>query len=342
MKRIPEVLGLSSEAHLFDSKLYILKAMVAITAGYFVGRVTPIVKMDMISLLLGIMYNLESINTAGIRSGVDQLLASTIGAACTGILVQLIGFNALSIALAMGLTIYVSLKINWRIVSPVAIFTSIYMTQYVQLNSQGLPSILLTFRLRIMALATGIAIAVVFNYIFSFIYYRKMAYKRLEFAKGRVITGLEYTLNRLQIKDSDTSRNRIMLFTSIMDDLEMVYKDLEVMKNETKYFFNIMNESQLKCMMRITKAFMDINHLGYSINYYFHPSAIDTQYSGDDIRELSYIVDTLNETDFVSLQRRWSKLDMRRTNESHHTTRVVDEIRMCMDSVKDEIQRLCM
>lgn len=163
-RRISKTLGLSQEAYLFDSPLYLTKSLLAIATGYIIGKQFPIAQLDMISVLLGVMYNLEPLNRTSVRSGVSQLIASTIGAAATGILVLAFGVNVFSISIGMVLTLYVCLKINWRLVSPVAIFTSIYMTQYIQVNEAGLPSIWLTFRLRIIALGLGVLIALFYNY----------------------------------------------------------------------------------------------------------------------------------------------------------------------------------
>ena len=163
--RISKTLGLGQEAYLFDSPLYLTKSLLAIATGYIIGRQFPIANLDMISVLLGVMYNLEPLNRLGIRSAISQVLASVIGAAATGVLVLAFGVNVFSVSVGMLLTLYVCLKINWRLVSPVAIFTSIYMTQYLQLNEAGLPSIWLTFRLRIMALSLGILIALFLSLI---------------------------------------------------------------------------------------------------------------------------------------------------------------------------------
>ena len=111
MKSISNILGFNKEAMLLDSKLYIVKSMVAIATGYIIGSKMPIANLDMISVLLGVMYNLEPVNVSGIKGGINQLLASTLGAACTGILILLFGINVYTIALGMALTLYVSLKI---------------------------------------------------------------------------------------------------------------------------------------------------------------------------------------------------------------------------------------
>ena len=92
-RRISKTLGLSQEAYLFDSPLYLTKSLLAIATGYIIGKQFPIAQLDMISVLLGVMYNLEPLNRTSVRSGVSQLIASTIGAAATGILVLAFGVN---------------------------------------------------------------------------------------------------------------------------------------------------------------------------------------------------------------------------------------------------------
>lgn len=267
MKKLPDIFGLSSEAILFDSELYIVKSVLAIATGYLVGKAMPITRLDMISVLLGVMYNLEPINIIGVKGGIGQLAASTLGAACTGILIAVFGINVITIAVSMALTLYVSLKINWRMVSPVAIFTCIYMTQFVQKDLAGNPSILLTFRLRIVALGVGVAIAIFYNYIFSFCYYRKIAFKRLEFARMQLLGGLEYTEKRLESPGDDKSREYVTIFPAIFNDLDMIYSNVELMISESRHSLRKLEAAKLTSILRILQYFRDINHLAYDINY---------------------------------------------------------------------------
>jgi hypothetical protein len=267
MKKLLFTLGLSREAILFDSRLYIAKAILAVATGYILGRALPITRLDMISVLLGVMYNLEPINIIGVRGGINQLVASALGAACTGILMVLFGINIFTVTMAVALTLYVSLKLNWRMVSPVAIFTCIYMTQFVQLNRLGVPSVWLTFRLRVSALGVGILIAIIYNYAFSFFYYRKIAYKRLQFAKLQLTTGLEYTENQLTKGENPKARDYISLFPSIFNDLDLVYSNIETMISEAKYSLRPLNAEKLYSTKKLLQYFRDINHLAYDINF---------------------------------------------------------------------------
>src|SRR5690554_1270311 len=118
MEQIKRIIGLRKEAVLLDSWLYILKAMLAIGTGYVFGMMFEVTRLDMISVLLDVMYNLEATNISAVKGGVNQLLASFLGAVTTGILVYFLGVNVLTIMLGMGLTLYMALKIDYRAVSP--------------------------------------------------------------------------------------------------------------------------------------------------------------------------------------------------------------------------------
>lgn len=265
--RISKTLGLGQEAYLFDSPLYLTKSLLAIATGYIIGRQFPIANLDMISVLLGVMYNLEPLNRLGIRSAISQVLASVIGAAATGVLVLAFGVNVFSVSVGMLLTLYVCLKINWRLVSPVAIFTSIYMTQYLQLNEAGLPSIWLTFRLRIMALSLGILIALFYNYIFSNLYYKKFAEKRLQYANEQVLSGLKYTTQVFQRILPRGKRGYIQLFSQQMNDLDLIYSNIESLKTEFTFLKKENKLSELKMLQDIAELYRDINHLTYDLNF---------------------------------------------------------------------------
>jgi hypothetical protein len=311
MRKLPVILGLSSEAILFDSKLYIFKAIFAIAAGYIAGKLIPTASLDMISVLLGVMYNLEPINIMGIKSGISQMLASTLGAACTGVLILLLGINVVTVAISMGLTLYISLKINWRMVSPVAIFTSIYMTQFIQKNEAGNPSIWLTFRLRVVALGVGILIAVLFNYIFSFFYYRRIALKRLEFAKGQLLSGLEYTEKQLSSQCEDKEKQYRTIFPSIFNDLDQVYSNIGLMINEAKYSFNLLHPERLMIIQRILQYFKEINHLAYDINFSICREIECEIIYSKAVEEIKESIDTLKNIDFTFGNRKVEDINMK-------------------------------
>lgn len=299
MKRLLSLVGLNREAILFDSRLYIVKAILAIATGFLIGKAMPLTRLDMISVLLGVMYNLEPINILGIKGGLSQLVATTIGAACTGILIVFFGINVVTISVSMALTLLVSLRINWRIVSPVAIFTCIYMTQYVQRDAAGNPSIWLTYKLRIAALGLGVLIAMLYNYVFSFLYYRRIAYKRLQFAKGQVLNGLEYTYRQLEIQNEDQDRDYISIFPSIFNDLDLVYSNISMMINESAYSFEILAPERLKTIQKILRYFRDINHLAYDINFINSRGADDSIFDKKGLEEIKNCIRALKKLDFT-------------------------------------------
>lgn len=299
MRTLITKLGLSNEAILFDSKLYIIKAILAIATGYIVGKISSIARLDMISVLLGVMYNLEPINIVGIKSGISQLIASTLGAVCTSILIIFLGINVFTIAISMGLTLYLSLKINWRMISPVAIFTCIYMTQYIQRDYLGNPSILLTLRLRIVALGIGVIIAIVYNYLFSFIYYREMAYKRLEFAKLRLLAGLEYTKMQLESKCTNMGKEYITLFPYIFNDLDLVYSNIELIISESKYLSTRAKQKKLQIMRNILQHFWQINHLAYDINFEVCKEVKYDKVAEDSLKLINQSIENLKTINFI-------------------------------------------
>ena len=268
MKQLQLIFGLKREAILLDSKLYIIKAMVAISLGYVLGQSFSITRLDMVSVLLGVMYNLEAINVSGLKGGINQLLASTLGALTTGLFVFLMGYQIsfVTVALGIGFTIYIALKIDYRMVSPVTIFTSIYMTQLLQKDSLGNPNILLTFKLRIIALGLGVAIALMCNFIFSILYYRKLGQRRVEFVRIQGVKGLEKTLAVLSQKQpADPSVQAVL--AGVFNDIEMVKANLETMMKEKAIPFNQSEKRNLQLYTDMVIQIKTIIHLAYDCIY---------------------------------------------------------------------------
>jgi len=302
MKFLQQIFGLKREAILLDSRLYIIKAMVALSLGYLLGQFFPITRLDMVSVLLGVMYNLDAINVSGLKGGINQLLASTLGALTTGILVYLSGYNinVVVIALGIGFTLYIALKIDYRMVSPVAIFTSIYMTQLLQSDALGQPSVLLTFRLRILALGLGVVIALVCNYLFSILYYRRLGKRRLEFVKIQGVLALEKTMEVLAHKpDADLGTQQQL--ASVFNDIEMVKSNLETMMKESQIPFNAKEKENLKVYYAMILEIKTMIHLAYDALYI--KEEFKDPLDPDILKGLSAVITGLKELDFTDLKK---------------------------------------
>ncbi|MFO7611517.1 MAG: aromatic acid exporter family protein [Clostridia bacterium] len=191
MKRIMKAILPTREAMLFDTPLFIIKSFFAILCGYVVFNGSTFIGRDMISLLFGIMLTLEPVNAAGLKKGFEQLTASAIGGATTAAIVMAGGVNFITVPLSVAVVLYITLRMNWRSMSVIAVFTSIYMTQFIQYASSGEPSMALTLELRLISLGTGILIAIAVNFIFSLFFYRSMLRKRTIFIMEQTIGSLK-------------------------------------------------------------------------------------------------------------------------------------------------------
>jgi len=300
MEKIIKPFTLKKEAILLDSWLYILKSMLAIAAGYFFGSMFNVTRLDMVSVLLGVMYNLEATNISAVKNGINQLLASFLGAMTTGILVYLLGVNIITIALGMGLTIYISIKINYKSVSAVAIFTSIYMTQLIQVDVLGNPNILLTIRIRIFALGLGILIAVIFNFIFSFLYYKKIVYKRLEYIKLKSLTALKLTRDYVEAKDAKFTINYDQTFTNAFADIESVRSSILAMKQESVMPYNSIEKDNIVLAEDMSTSLKIIVHMAYDLC--FIKDTWNLEFTKTETQPLNRLIYALEKHDFQNLK----------------------------------------
>ena len=293
--------GLKKEAVLLDSWLYIFKAMVAISVGFILGNAFSITRLDMISVLLGVMYNLEPINVNAFKGGINQLLASSLGALTTGLLIVLFDYQIsfIVVALGIGFTLYIALKIDYRMVSPVAIFTSIYMSQFLQSNAQGLPSVWLTFRLRIIALGLGVLIALVFNYLFSLLYYQKIGRKRLEYVKRTSILAFEQSYAQLKQKLSPDQMQGVM--TGVFNDVDMVRSNLEAIQQERLFIHPKHEREQIGIYLKAILELKLLVHLSYD-NLYLQEDQMRAMTDKED-QFFKDMIDALKKSDFLQLNR---------------------------------------
>lgn len=306
MERFLKIVGLKKEAILLDSKLYIVKSMLAIGTAFILGRTFDVTRLDMISVLLGVMYNLEATNTSTVKSGFNQLIASFLGALTTGTLVFFFGVNAFTVMLGMGLTLFIALKIDYRGVHPVAIFTSIYMTQYIQLDALGDPSIFLTIRLRILALGLGVLIAIVFNYGFSFFYYKRIGQKRLAYLQLKIDESLELTYSYLTT-DHHNHFDYENLFSVLFADIEMVRSNVTILKGERFIPFKNIEKNNMTIVEDNVRSLKVISHMAYDSCYvkdYF-----GLEFSQADVKPLKSFITAFSNIDFLQDSSQSSSID---------------------------------
>lgn len=254
VKYLKDIL-MKREAVLFDAPLFILKSFIAILLGFLLFNKNPLLGKDMISLLLGLMLALQPVNVSGLKSGRDQIIASLIGGGITAVVVLTGGVNFITVPLAVALTLYITLRIDWRNMSVIAIFTSIYMTQFIQLTSTGEPSMYLTFRLRMLSLGTGILIAVIMNFLFSLVFYKGMIRKRTIFVIEKLI---EIISDFITDSKEDNNRNSDILEKKIIvlfGDIDYIVGGLmDIKKKRTK-------DGETSLFVKKLKELRDINHL---------------------------------------------------------------------------------
>ena len=246
MNRLSSI-AMPKEAKLLDSGIYIVKSILAIAVAYIIGKNLEFVSKDMLSVLFGLMLTIEPLNISGVRNGYQQILSSIIGAATTGIIVSIFGLNIFTISIPIGVTLYICIRLDWRAISPVAFFSAIYMTQYVQSADTLVESMALTFALRIAALSLGVIIAIIFNYLFSYIIYRKVLDKRvilaLDIGKKRI-----YELKKIleDIMNEDKKTGSVILKEKIREFKISINRDLSDIEWMNSYLEDVKREKRIK------------------------------------------------------------------------------------------------
>ncbi|MBC7959873.1 MAG: hypothetical protein H7X94_08400 [Vallitaleaceae bacterium] len=294
MKILIDFFLLKKEAHLFDAKLYILKAFVAVVVAFGITQRLPLIHKDIISVLFGMMMTLEPVTVTGIRSGLRQIFATFLGALATAVIIALFGINIWTIALSISATLFLCLKINWREVSPVAIFTAIYMTQYVQFSAGGEPSVFLTFQLRILALGIGVFIAILLNFIFSLFFYKQMERKRIAHLLLSISDHLRQIKKGLLKSSVEAIRHEKSLLPSTFDGIDWLSSLIKDKEKEASFKNKIHFKNQheeVVIFQEILICLRNITHLVYDTAYVL---ALDVQpFSAQEQDEMVLKMDEL-------------------------------------------------
>lgn len=240
---------LSRQAKQFDSPLFILKSFLAIMTGYVLFHNHSIVGKDMISVLFGIMLSMEPVSVSGFKSGFSQIKATIIGGTISAIIIYFGGINYITVPLAVAATIYVTLLMDWKNISIIAIFTAVYMTQYVQYNSMNEVSIGLTFQLRMLAVFSGVFVAVVYNFIFSRLFYKGLVRKRTQYLIEELKNNFElYLENKLAYEDLKN------VLTTTFVDVDLIKGNIKNLQREKK------DSNYLKTYLAVVIELRNINH----------------------------------------------------------------------------------
>lgn len=266
-QNIKQKIVLSENAKLFDTKEYLLKTFIALLIAGYIGSKVAYISNDMISLIFGMLLTLEPVNMAGIRSGFSQVKATVIGALITGVIVWILGYGILSMAIGITLTLYVCMLINWRELMVVAIFTSIYMTQYVQLNAQGEFSGIETFKLRIAALGSGVLIAIFVNFIFSLIGYKRLVYKRIYFISKELD---EYTIGiRKGLMDGNVEvvMSIMKKFPNLFNTIDWITSTLSDVKADRNKLKIVYRHFEVDSFLDYSLTFRELSHIVYDLCY---------------------------------------------------------------------------
>lgn len=254
IKKVFGKLLLNREARLFDSHLYILKGFLGVLIGYVLFETHSFIGRDMISLLFGMMLALEPVNTTGLKSGLNQVKASLVGGISTALIVGLFGINFITVPIAMAVTMYISLLIDWKSILPVAMFTSIYMTQVIQYTAAGDASMLITLQLRFLSLGAGVLIAFVLNYLFSLLFYKSMIRKRVVFLLEQTSTLMGRYIEHMKSHDVPKLKVLKREMPLIFGDINYVYGHITDLRSERK------KRVDFKVYSRVILEVRDLNH----------------------------------------------------------------------------------
>jgi len=308
---------LSREALLFDSPLYIFKSFLSVLTAYLLFSNSALIGKDMISVLFGMMLTLEPVNISGIKSGFDQIKATFLGGVISALVVAIGGVNFITVPLAVALTVYIFLKINWRAVPVVAIFTAIYMTQFIQYDAIGNPSVLLTFELRMLALGSGVLIAIFYNYLFSIFFYKSLITKRTIYLIESLtkllesyhdaclkndIDGIKLTRTKLSnvFSDIDAINNLLLDMTKEKRKKNYTQNYLKIViliRELTHYYFDCMQESVNQYNRGVT-AYCNVS--SYILEMKAIQKILDSKYHKSDEE---YVADIIGqETDKINHQ----------------------------------------
>ena len=264
---VKEKFLLGENARLFDTKEYLLKTFIAVLIAGVIGKTIDYVSKDMISLLFGMMLTLEPVNMAGTRSGLSQIEATLIGAFVSALIIAIFGYGIVATAICITLTLYVCMLINWRELMVVAVFTAIYMTTFIQTNTVGELSSIETIKLRLAALASGVLIAIIVNFFFSLIGYKKMAKKRIYYISREIYDRsleLKVALSHKNIEEVNIIMQKI---PSLFNNIDWITATLLDVKKDQEKFRIVYRYFDADEALAYSIALRGITHVMYDLCY---------------------------------------------------------------------------
>jgi hypothetical protein len=157
--------------------------------------------------------------------------------------------------------------INWRELMVVAVFTAIYMTTFIQINADGELSSIETIKLRLAALATGVLIAFIVNFLFSLIGYKKMVNKRIYYISRElydVSLELKVALAHKSIEEVDGVMGKI---PSLFNTIDWITGTLADVKKDQEKFKIVYRHFDANEFLDYSVALRGITHVMYDLCY---------------------------------------------------------------------------
>ncbi|MCK8061224.1 MULTISPECIES: hypothetical protein [unclassified Fusibacter] len=290
-KTLKQSITLSKEATYLNTRSFIVKSGLAMLFAFWLGAKIPIANKDMISFLFGLMMSLEPISITGFRRGLDQFRATVIGGVLTAVIIAVVGINPLGLAISMSAILYFTLSHNWREVSVVALFTGIYMTQFVQTTTLGDPDILMTMIVRITALTSGILFAMVFNILTSFVLSPKLPANRIGFLKYRYHKHVRSLLEKLTTQDHLDDSDYLSL-ANLFNDIDWTLTLLTDLLKDPMLKWGRIRKDSVETAILQAKTLRSMSHYLYDLEIYLR--TYDFDHSGDDKKTVIEILTCVN------------------------------------------------
>jgi hypothetical protein len=183
--------------------------------------------------------------------------------------------------------------------------------------------------LRIVALGLGVLIALVFNYLFSLLYYRRIGRKRLEYVKRMTIQAFEQSMAYLKQELSEDQMQSVM--TGVFNDIDMVRSNLEAIQQERLFIHPKHERAQIGIYLKAILELKLMVHLSYD-SLYLEEDQIRSLTVAED-QFLSSMIDALKKSDFLQ--------SPQLTELAYETVVVHDRLADNINLMARSYQRLC-
>ena len=238
-----------------EVRFWIIKSGVVLYLAILVSQLLHF--NDVLSPAFAAVLSIKPTIYTGVKRGIEEFVVSLIAALASVIVLLILGRNTLSVVVALMVGLAATFLLNKAASAPITFFTVLYITLF-----PG-TSFLKTAVYRFLYIFTGVGLAFIVNFVFSFFVYRDLFSRRAHYSLETVKHFFEMVVAGISSSSKSQLYKAEVYYHQQMQYFESLLQEMNDLKAEVKFHkkTGAVGESKFYRLERIMRnSFIIIQH----------------------------------------------------------------------------------